>query len=588
MAILSPRRRCIFASSSRNKSCPSNLIAPVATIPSGNNPISVQVTDVGGQTFTTSNAVSAVVAAAPITAVFGTVTGIEGVPVGGIVATFTSANSGALASDFTATIRWGDDQPDAPGVISEVGTPNGVVFEVIYNVTTRPVHFYREAGTYPVTVTITSASGSTGIATGNAVIADAPLSLIAGPVSPPVQTEGVAFTASLVNFTDGNGGATPLDYKAVIDWGDGTPMSAGTVTQAGGIFSVAGTHTYADALVNGGSHAFDVKVWVTDKEGANLFTNVTQTVNDVPIVVTGQLNPASDSGVSNSDGITNVAQPDFFGTSEPLSTVSLYSGPVGGAHTTLIGQGTTDSSGHWNVKSDVHLADGSYSIMVKAVDKSGYTTATSTVKTAANGGPLVIDTVGPKVTYAQFDRLSGRILVTLQDERSGLNLYSVKDASNYLMTKANQKLPGTYLVTSLIPNSTSPTAPVTVPVVINNGVSLRGGSYNFTIRSGGITDIAGNALDGEFYGYFPSGNNIRGGDFVARLDAIHHLILPAASVIGPATPVTPPGTKPTPVIIKKTIVPSKTSGTGGTFKLASTTHVHDVALSHVVVPKRKP
>jgi len=94
----------------------------------------------------------------------------------------------------------------------------------------------------------------------------------------------------IVTFTDANSLASAGAFTVSIDWGDGSPMSAGTVTQAGGIFSVAGLHTYADALVNGGSHPFDVKVWVTDKEGANLFTNVTQTVNDVPIVVTGQLN----------------------------------------------------------------------------------------------------------------------------------------------------------------------------------------------------------------------------------------------------------------------------------------------------------
>ncbi len=37
------------------------------------------------------------------------------------------------------------------------------------------------------------------------------------------------------------------------------------------------------------------------------------TVNDVPITLTGHLDPASDGGVSNHDGITNVAQPIFDG-----------------------------------------------------------------------------------------------------------------------------------------------------------------------------------------------------------------------------------------------------------------------------------
>jgi hypothetical protein len=41
----------------------------------------------------------------------------------------------------------------------------------------------------------------------------------------------------------------------------------------------------------------------------------------------------------------------------------------------------------------------------------------------------------------------------------------------------------------------------------------------------GITDVAGNPLDGEFFGRFPSGNGVRGGDFVAIVDAVHKHIL---------------------------------------------------------------
>jgi hypothetical protein len=58
----------------------------------------------------------------------------------------------------------------------------------------------------------------------------------------------------------------------------------------------------------------------------------------------------------------------------------------------------------------------------------------------------------------------------------------------------------------------------------------------------GIKDIGGNALDGEFYGYFPSGNNHSGGDFVAEIDALHHKIYAPRTVIGTASPVSPPGT----------------------------------------------
>jgi hypothetical protein len=111
----------------------------------------------------------------------------------------------------------------------------------------------------------------------------------------------------------------------------------------------------------------------------------------------------------------------------------------------------------------------------------------------------------------------------------------------------------------------------------------------FTVRSGGVRDIAGNALDGEFYGFFPSGNNVPGGDFVARLDAIHRLILPAQTVVGTASPVTPPGTKPSPAVITGPASrPSPAPANVVNFPNAlAKIKAHDAALSHVSVPRRR-
>ena len=54
------------------------------------------------------------------------------------------------------------------------------------------------------------------------------------------------------------------------------------------------------------------------------------TVADVPVPLTGVLNPASDSGVSNHDAITNVVQPNFFGNTEPGAVVTYTATPTGG------------------------------------------------------------------------------------------------------------------------------------------------------------------------------------------------------------------------------------------------------------------
>ena len=110
--------------------------------------------------------------------------------------------------------------------------------------------------------------------------------------------------------------------------------------------------------------------------------------------------------------------------------------------------------------------------------------------------------------------------------------------------------------------------------MINNGRYLRGGHFLFTARSvsptnlTGIQDIAGNALDGEFYSFFPSGNNHVGGDFVAEVDSLHHRIYAPRTVIGPATPVSPPGTPGTDTFIP-TFLPGKTPHAQAAARLSS-------------------
>jgi hypothetical protein len=57
-----------------------------------------------------------------------------------------------------------------------------------------------------------------------------------------------------------------------------------------------------------------------------------------------------------------------------------------------------------------------------------------------------------------------------------------------------------------------------------------------------VQDVAGNALDGHFFGFFPSGNGAPGGDFVARLNSIRNIIFAPAPAASTATPLVPPGT----------------------------------------------
>jgi hypothetical protein len=73
---------------------------------------------------------------------------------------------------------------------------------------------------------------------------------------------------------------------------------------------------------------------------------------------------------------------------------------------------------------------------------------------------------------------------------------------------------------TIAPGTTS-MSPVVVTVVFNHGHTVRGGRYLIVINSGhganGIDDVAGNALDGNSCGKFPSGDGLAGGNFAASI-----------------------------------------------------------------------
>ncbi len=150
------------------------------------------------------------------------------------------------------------------------------------------------------------------------------------------------------------------------------------------------------------------------------------------------------------------------------------------------------------------------------------------------------------MTDLTLDRLSGRIGVAFQDDRSGLDPVR---PDRWVQLSLRRRGPGggarntPILITSATTTaSNDPTAAQAVTLTLNRGRQIRGGRFTFTILSGGIQDVAGNALDGEFYGSFPSGNDRPGGDFVARVGSIHRVVSPPIPIQnGTASPLAPAG-----------------------------------------------
>ena len=369
--------------------------------------------------------------------------------------------------------------------------------------------------------------------------------------SPPL------FKGEVASFTDANPTAPLTDFTATIDWGDGTPMTAGTVTQPGGVgtpFFVSGSHTYADSGVTtgtGNSGTYAIQVFVQDVGGSRVTVTNTATVADNSIALTGALNPASDSGLSTGTvDVTNVVQPNFTGTSEPLSTVTLSATLLPAGTPFIIGQVEAGSNGSWTITSDVALADGHYSITATAVDQFGQTVTTIPPSPVVITPSLTIDTVGPVIDGMFFNRLNGQVDYIIQDPPlpngsapAGVWVNTLLDSSNYLLTKVHPQkdFPGEWIVTNVTatPDPTIPYA-YDVAVTFNSGKMIKGGFYDFTIRdssngNSSVQDLAENHLDGVFYGSFPSGNGINGSDFVARLEAYHNKVFAPQPVVGTAS-----------------------------------------------------
>src|SRR5205823_5556491 len=81
--------------------------------------------------------------------------------------------------------------------------------------------------------------------TGTATVADAALTGSSAATAGGTEGAGRARGRAGANFTDANPGDHTGDFTATIHWGD-TTSSSGTVSFSAGVYTVDGTHTYAD------------------------------------------------------------------------------------------------------------------------------------------------------------------------------------------------------------------------------------------------------------------------------------------------------------------------------------------------------
>src|SRR5439155_1023412 len=145
------------------------------------------------------------------------------------------------AADYSASIAWGDGNT-TPGIITNNGDGTWTV---------RGSHTYvgdtingESEGVATITVTISHDATTPQVVTDTATITD-PAVVPTGGFTFNAVEGSLSASQTVATFTDPGGPEALTDYAASIDWGDGS-SSAGTITVSGGVFTVKGSHTYAE------------------------------------------------------------------------------------------------------------------------------------------------------------------------------------------------------------------------------------------------------------------------------------------------------------------------------------------------------
>ena len=244
------------------------------------------------------------------------VSATQGTSFSGTVATFTDANPLSKASDFTATIAWGDGTAATAGTVA---TNAGGGFKV------TGTHTYSKTGSFTTTITINDVGGSTASATGTATVS--PPRPVVTSVSPSAgpTAGGTSVTITGADFT----GATAVRFGA-------TPAAS---------FSFDGP-TQIAATSPAGSGTADVTVTTPSGTSApnpaDRFTYNAASVipaPTAPVVLTGAPSVHSSSGAAlegsvNPQGLATTAHYEYgldsqFRASGPVYDQSTPSQSVG-------------------------------------------------------------------------------------------------------------------------------------------------------------------------------------------------------------------------------------------------------------------
>lgn len=273
---------------------------------------------------------------------------VEGAQFSGDVATITDKDTSQTASNYVASIGWGDGSQSAGSVVSG---PTPGTFRV------TGAHTYTASGNVQTTVQITDSDGETLMFHGAAKVADADLHGSGSSLSLSVNAP---FNGATATFTDDNPGALAGDFTATIEWGDGFVSDGILAANPSGGFAVKGAHTYTSA------DTFLIKTTVADKGGSVLpMTGTATVVKPAPVV--------SARTISATEGAFFTTQVATFTDADSSLTAASFSATVQwGDGTSSNGSVSSNGAGGFAVSGSHAYADeGTYIVTVSVTGTGG-------------------------------------------------------------------------------------------------------------------------------------------------------------------------------------------------------------------------
>ena len=206
---------------------------------------------------------------APLSSTPISVVATAGSPFTGPVATFTDADPAGTASDYSATIDWGDGSI-TPGSVSAASGGFAVT----------DMHTYAKTGSYSTTVSITDAGGASTVAHGTATAGSLPTPVITG--APSVTNPGGAGFSGSANP---NGLPTTAVFQYGLDpkYSGGGPVVYTNSTPAQNVGSDFASHIVTASVSSLVPNAlYHVRLVATNSAGTSFGPDVTFTTGKLP------------------------------------------------------------------------------------------------------------------------------------------------------------------------------------------------------------------------------------------------------------------------------------------------------------------